>query len=135
MAKQSVTCFFKKTSLITFFLLFSSILFAQEEKQKQYDEHTYFTILQNIRCLVCPNQSVADSDSDFAAEIREYIQQELTLNNNTDIIYEKLTTKYGDKILYEPPFISETWILWTAPFLLLILIFVILGLFYKRKSS
>ena len=78
-------------------------------------------ISKNIRCLVCKNQSIVNSNSEFAIDIKKMIREKLADGKNKNQIFKFLKSKYGDYVLFDPPFQSNTFILWILPFLFLFL--------------
>jgi cytochrome c-type biogenesis protein CcmH len=72
-------------------------------------------IEKQLRCLVCQSESVADSESDFAKDVRGYIQTRLKAGDNEEKIIADLRTRYGDFILLKPPVLARTWLLWLTP--------------------
>ena len=90
-------------------------------------------ISKNIRCLVCQNQSIDESNSPLAKDLRTVIREKLLEGKNDDEIYSFLTDRYGDFILLKPPFKLSTIALWFLPFLFLLIgLFII---FYHNKKS
>ena len=75
-------------------------------------------ISKNLRCLICQGQSVYDSDSDFAISLKLVINSKIDENLSEDQIYEFLTKKYGEWILYDPKFNKNTYFLWLLPLLI-----------------
>ena len=75
-------------------------------------------ILKNIRCLICQGQSVHDSESDFASSIKLIVDRKINEGLKEKKIYEFLTEKYGDWIIYDPKLNKNTYILWLLPLLL-----------------
>ena len=87
-------------------------------------------ISKNLRCLVCQGQSINDSDSDFALDVKELIKKNLKEGKKDEEIYNYLKLKYGDWILYEPKINRNTLILWGLPLIL----FIFGGLLIFRKA-
>lgn len=86
-------------------------------------ESTQFSRLtQEVRCLVCQNQSIADSNAAFAADLRAEVYRLVKQHENDQAIKVYLEQRYGSYILFNPPLASQTWVLWLAP-----LGFVLLG--------
>ena len=87
-------------------------------------------ISQNIRCLVCQNQSIDESNSELAKDLKILIKEKLILGDSDEEIYGFLKERYGDYILLKPPLNLNTVILWFLPFIVLmfgsILIFKII---------
>ena len=90
-------------------------------------------IFKNTRCLVCQNQSIDESNSPLAKDLRTIIRKKLLDGKNDDEIYSFLTDRYGDFILLKPSFKLNTIALWFLPFFFLLIgLFVI---FYHNKKS
>tara|TARA_B100000161_G_scaffold136079_1_gene96550 strand:- start:1018 stop:1419 length:402 start_codon:yes stop_codon:yes gene_type:complete len=87
-------------------------------------------ISQNVRCLVCQNQSIDESNSELAKDLKILIKEKLILGDSEEEIYGFLKERYGDYILLKPPLNLNTVILWFLPFIVLmfgsILIFKII---------
>lgn len=82
-------------------------------------ERQFVKLTEELRCLVCQNQSLADSHAPLAEDLRQVIYQELMAGKTPNQIIEFLVARYGDFILYKPPFQGNTYLLWVAPFVLL----------------
>jgi len=117
--------------------LFSDNSFTVEpeevlENQKQ--ELRARNISKNIRCMVCQNQSIDDSNSPLAKDLRILIRNKIKDGKKDEEIYKFLTDRYGDFILLKPPFKLNTLALWLLPF-----IFVLIGIFivfsHNKKSK
>ena len=90
-------------------------------------------ISKNIRCMVCQNQSIDESNAPLAKDLRILIRDKIKEGNKDEEIYKFLTDRYGDFILLKPPLNSKNLILWFSPFIFLILgIYVV---FYHNKKS
>ena len=107
---------------IIFCLVFSTSFAYPKISQsnEQTIEKRLNEISNNVRCLVCRNQSIYDSNSDFANDIKKIIQIHLKDNKSDQFIYKFLKSKYGEYILFKPPLQINTLILWVLPFLLII---------------
>ena len=108
--------------LILFCLIFSiSLTYPKISKgNEQNIEKRLNEISNNVRCLVCRNQSIYDSNSDFANDMKKIIIIHLKDNKSDEFIYKFLKSKYGEYILFKPPFQINTLILWILPFILII---------------
>lgn len=91
-------------------------------------EAVFQKLSEDLRCLVCQNQSIADSNADLATDLRKEIYGMLQDGKTEDEIKEFMVDRYGDYVLYEPPFEPMTWLLWFGP----VIIFIV-GLFYARN--
>ena len=90
-------------------------------------------ISKNIRCMVCQNQSIDESNAPLAKDLRILIRNKIKEGNKDEEIYKFLTDRYGDFILLKPPFNLNTLGLWFLPFIFLILgIYIV---FYHNKKS
>ena len=93
-------------------------------------------IYKNLRCLVCQGQSIADSNSDFAATIKLVVQDQFKDGKTENEIYRFLTSKYGEWIVYQPVFNVNNFLLWALPYAVLIFGgFVIFLLIRKTKHN
>jgi cytochrome c-type biogenesis protein CcmH len=73
----------------------------------------------SFRCLVCQNETIADSTADLAADLRRIIHEQVQQGATDAQIRDYMVTRYGDFVLYDPPFKTRTWVLWLGPFVLL----------------
>lgn len=89
-------------------------------------------LAENLRCLVCQNESLAASRADFANDMRREIREQMRMNKSDEEIVEFLVARYGDFILFNPPLKSTTWLLWFGPFALLLVGGAML-IFYLRR--
>ena len=76
-------------------------------------------LMEELRCLVCQGQSIADSDGDMAADMRALVRERIAAGEKPDDIRRWLIERYGDYVTYDPPLGWATAPLWLAPFLLL----------------
>lgn len=118
--------------LISFLIIFFSGAWAKDIYSfPSAQEHDRFIALsQELRCLVCQNQSLADSDATLAKDLRAKIYLMIQEKKTDQEIKQFLVERYGDFILFLPPVKSHTLILWGFPFILLSFIFI--GLVMRR---
>jgi len=90
---------------------------------------------EKLRCLVCQNQSIADSNAELAVDLRTQIREQIAAGRSDDQIVEYMVTRYGDFVLYEPPFKPTTILLWVGPMLLLVGGFFILIRNLRRRPA
>ncbi len=76
-------------------------------------------LMKDIRCLVCQNQSIEDSDADLAKDLRQIVREQTAEGKSPAEIKAWLVSRYGDWVLLEPPFDERTYFLWGSPFILL----------------
>jgi cytochrome c-type biogenesis protein CcmH len=77
-------------------------------------------IATELRCLVCQNQTIADSHADLAVDLRNQIRDMIGRGQSDEQILRYMTERYGDFVLYKPPLKPTTWLLWAGPVLLLV---------------
>lgn len=86
-------------------------------------------ITKNLRCLVCQGQSISDSNSDFAQTLKSVVRDKIDEGRTENEIYSFLASKYGEWIIYKPAFNKINFILWSIPYL-----FLILGVFFIYRT-
>ena len=91
-------------------------------------------ITGELRCLVCQNQTIADSHADLAVDLRQEVREMLQRGQTPDQIRRYMTDRYGDFILYRPPLKATTAVLWLAPAGLLAIALVALAVVIRRRS-
>ena len=125
--------FLKIISIIFLLIITQSQLFAVNNSlnEKQLIDKTR-EISQNIRCLVCQNQSIDESNSELAKDLRVLIKEKVSKGFNNKEIYNYLSRRYGDYILLNPPLKTNTILLWFLPFLILILVTILMLKFIKK---
>jgi cytochrome c-type biogenesis protein CcmH len=81
-------------------------------------EARYRTLIHELRCLVCQNQTIADSNADLAADLRREVHTHIAAGATDDEVRRYVTDRYGEFVLYKPPMTARTAVLWIGPFLL-----------------
>ena len=102
--------------------------FDTPEQEQRFNELT-----EELRCTVCQNQSLADSDVPLAEDLRNEIQTMIEQGNSDEDIKRFLVDRYGDFVLYRPPVRGDTLLLWLAPLLLLTLGAAVMGVTIHRR--
>ena len=92
-------------------------------------------LMQELRCLVCQGQSIADSDAELAGDMRDLVRRRIAAGETPESIRGWLVERYGDEISYRPPSTPIAWPLWAVPLVLLIFGGVIVAGRLKRKRS
>lgn len=116
-------------ALPTFAVLPSEILkdSALEERARE--------ISKGLRCLVCQNQSIDDSDATLARDLRVLVRERLVAGDSNDQVTDYVVSRYGDFVLLKPPFKTSTLVLWIGPFVFLLIgLMALMLLFRKRKQ-
>jgi len=122
---------------LTLLLSLSSALNAAFEVKKfdnPQQEQRYKKLIDELRCLVCQNQNLADSDSQLAKDLRAKVFEMVTTNQSDKQIQEYMVNRYGEYVLYNPPLDPVTSVLWIGPFIALFAAIVLL-LYSIRKRS
>ena len=104
--------------------------FKDQDRQFRYQK-----LLEELRCLVCQNQSLAESNADLAQDLREEIYNMIRDGKDNKAILEFLVARYGDFVLYKPPLKKSTWLLWFGPFLLFIIAALVVYVFPKTNPT
>lgn len=93
-------------------------------------------LASELRCLVCQNQTIADSNADLAVDLRREIRGQIAAGKSDAEILEFMTTRYGDFVLYRPPLKASTLVLWFGPVLLLVAgIIVLIRVMRARRRT
>ncbi len=117
-------------------LVLSFGVYAVEEiPLKNVEDEPRFSELSNVlRCMVCQNQTIADSNADLAKDFRNQVKEKINAGQSNDEIVDYMTARYGDYILYKPPFNWATALLWTGPFLLVVIGFFMILRILRRQN-
>jgi cytochrome c-type biogenesis protein CcmH len=91
------------------------LVFSNQQQQERFDKLT-----QELRCMVCQNQNLADSDAPLAHDLRREVHKMLQAGRSDEQIKQFMVTRYGDFVLYRPPVQKNTYLLWLGPFILLL---------------
>ena len=83
-------------------------------------ENRIRSLEEKLRCLVCQNQTLADSNAELAGDLRRQVREQVAAGRSDEQIIDYLVQRYGDFVLYEPRFKSTTALLWLGPFVLLV---------------
>jgi len=97
-------------------------------------EARMLSITSELRCLVCQNQTIADSHAELADDLRRQVREMLVRGDTDKQIIDYMTARYGDFVLYRPPVKATTWLLWFGPGLLLVGGLAALALVLRQRS-
>ena len=92
-------------------------------------------LAEQLRCLVCQNQTIADSNAELAVDLRRQIREQIAQGRSDGQIVDFMVERYGDFVLYRPPLKASTAVLWFGPFLLLGAAVAGLFIYLKRRRS
>ncbi|MBL8497080.1 cytochrome c-type biogenesis protein CcmH [Nitrosomonas sp. JL21] len=98
-------------------------------------EKRMLALTMDLRCLVCQNESIADSRADFSNDIRREIREQIKANKSDPEIVQFLVDRYGDFVLYNPPIKPTTVLLWFGPVALFLIGFGALIVYLKRRRQ
>jgi len=125
-------------------LLATSGAFAQSEAAAGLDANgqlenpalqaRFELITKELRCLVCQNESIADSNVELASDLRRQVREMLVAGNSNDAIFKFMTDRYGEFVRFAPPLSAKTLLIWGAPFIALLLGVVIIYRVARNRS-
>jgi cytochrome c-type biogenesis protein CcmH len=124
-------------------VLYASPSFAQQAPTA-LDDHAqlqdpvlqtrFERITKELRCLVCQNESIADSNVDLAADLRRQVREMLIAGRSDDAIFKFMTDRYGEFVRFAPPLTAKTALIWGAPFFMLLLGGLIIFRVVRQRS-
>jgi cytochrome c-type biogenesis protein CcmH len=123
---------------VAWLVLFTAFCLAQEAPSTADDpvlEKRVMALSEELRCLVCQNQSLADSNAGLAVDLRNQVRELMRAGQSDDQIREFLVARYGDFVLYNPPVKRATLVLWVGPFVLLVVGAVLLATYVRRREQ
>jgi cytochrome c-type biogenesis protein CcmH len=129
----------KRIRLLLIFVLFLPCLALAKEARPISDdpelEKRVMALSEQLRCLVCQNETLAGSQADLAADLRDVIREQMKAGKSDQEIIAFLTQRYGKFILYKPPVDPTTYLLWFGPFVLLLGGLVFLFRYLKQRRE
>ena len=108
---------------------------AQPVAEDPVLEQRMIKLSEDLRCLVCQNESLAGSHAELAQDLRQEIREQMRAGKSDEQVIDYLTQRYGDFVLYKPPVKPLTWLLWFGPLALLIGSVGGLYAYIKRRGS
>ena len=105
------------------------------EFNDQATELRFKKLTEELRCLVCQNQSLADSHAELAQDLRNEVYKMVIAGDSDKEIIEYLVTRYGDFVLYRPPVKNTTYFLWFGPFLILLIAIIIIARVIRTRAN
>lgn len=124
--------------MIAALLLLPLLSFAVDDSETMEDpelQARYETLTRELRCLVCQNTPIADSNAGLAKDLRRQVREMLMAGSSDQEIYSYMTDRYGDYVLYRPRFAKRTWLLWLAPGILLLLGGTVLARTLRQRAA
>ena len=124
--------------VLVFMLCASALLLAREAAPLAEDEaveQRLVAISEEMRCLVCQNESLAGSHAELAQDLRQEIRKMIKQGKSNQEIMDFMVTRYGDFVRYRPPLKSTTYLLWFGPFLFLAIGIIALVAYLRRRRG
>lgn len=106
-------------------------IYTFDNKQQ---EKVYHSLTQDLRCLVCQNQNIAESNAELAKDMRRKTYEMVKQGKSEKEISAFMVTRYGDFVLYRPPFEPMTWLLWLGPLIIFIIGIIFVVRFMKSQK-
>ncbi|MFV2031890.1 MAG: cytochrome c-type biogenesis protein CcmH [Gammaproteobacteria bacterium] len=120
--------------IFLFFAASANAAIEAYEFESAQIEADYFKLINELRCLVCQNQNLADSNADLAKDLRRQTYKMLMLGNSPEQVIEYMVARYGEFVLYRPRFKRSTILLWLGPFFLLALVLIMVIRAMRKKQ-
>ena len=124
--------------LVSLMMLLAAPAWAGEAAPNAEDpviEQRMINLAEDLRCLVCQNESLAGSHAELAEDLRREIRDQMKQGKDDKAVVEYLTTRYGDFVLYRPPFKPVTYLLWLGPLLFLSIGLAVWYVTLKRRRA
>ncbi|QPK64399.1 cytochrome c-type biogenesis protein CcmH [Methylomonas sp. LL1] len=98
-------------------------------------EQAYQTLISELRCLVCQNQTIADSNADLAKDLRRQVYEMLQQDKTEQEVVDFMTQRYGDFVMYRPAFTLKTGLLWLGPIVFLLIGIITVAILARNKKA
>jgi cytochrome c-type biogenesis protein CcmH len=92
-------------------------------------------ISQDLRCLVCQNQSIDDSNAPLAKDLRVIVRERLTAGDTNEQVFGYVVSRYGNYVLLKPPLQADTFLLWASPFIILVIALSVALIYLRRRPE
>ncbi len=122
------------TIIQLFLCLFAVTALAEVGSIAAQHEERYHALLNELRCLVCQNQTIAESDADLAKDLRIEVKKMLEEGATDKDIIDFMANRYGDFVLYKPLVKPKTYFLWFGPFIILLAVLLFLIIKLKKQN-
>lgn len=129
-----------KIAIVSFLLfLFSSVSFAGTIEAYEFEtaekEKTYKGLIAELRCLVCQNNNLAESNADLAKDLRVETYELVEKGKSHSEVVDYMVARYGDFVVYNPPVKASTFLLWFGPFIMLVIILWFLFKHFRKPPA
>ncbi len=126
-------------AFILFFLLGMTALYAVKIEfhnfENKQQEKLYLKLIAELRCVQCQNQNLAESNAELAGDMREKVYEIVLKGGSRDDVVNYMTARYGDFVLYKPPFKAQTLLLWVGPPVFLLLSLLMLFRLIRNQKN
>ncbi len=106
----------------------------EQSEDGQKKEQLYHSLIAELRCLVCQNQNLADSNAELAQDLRRQTYEMVKGGAGRKEVVDYMVERYGDFVLYRPPLRPATLLLWAGPFVIFVIGLVVLVMFIRRRN-
>jgi len=124
-----------RTLLLGLLLIFSHLANAVDKPSSPETEARLKNLSSELRCLVCQNSTLSDSDADLAQDLRNEIRMLIDEGKTDEEVIDFLVARYGDFVTFRPPVNASTALLWFGPFIMLVIGAIILIVTLKRRAA
>lgn len=112
-----------------------AVVYGQYEFDDDQQLERYKVLIYELRCLVCQNQNLADSNAELAGDLRREVHRLLLEGKSSQDVIDFMVARYGDFVLYRPPLKAKTVLLWGGPFVLALGALVLLLMNLRRRAA
>ncbi len=126
-----------KILIVSLFLLLSTAQarFETHDFATPQMEADYNVLVQELRCLVCQNQNLADSNAELAQDMRLLVYKKLSEGSSKEEVVKFMVTRYGDFVMYRPPVTSTTYLLWFGPLIFFAVAALVVFSYMRRQKK
>jgi len=121
--------------LVTMFSFNAQARFETHDFANEQMEEDYNTLVFELRCLVCQNQNLADSNAELAQDMRLKVYKMLSEGSSKEEIVEYMVARYGDFVMYRPPVKSSTFLLWFGPLIFFAIAGLVVFSYVRRQKT
>lgn len=123
------------TALLALFCLQAAAIDKAPAFEDPVQQARYERLARELRCLVCRSETIADSNAQLAVDLRRQLRELMAAGRRDEEILQYMTDRYGDYVLYKPPVVPRTLLLWAAPVLLVLGGGIAVAVVIARKSK
>ncbi|MCW8909582.1 MAG: cytochrome c-type biogenesis protein CcmH [Gammaproteobacteria bacterium] len=122
-------------SLSVFLALPAQAKIELHEFSNEQMKDDYYVLMAELRCLVCQNQNLANSNAELAQDLRQQVYEMLDKGSSREDVVDFMVTRYGDFVLYRPPVKTITLLLWFGPAVMFLIALSIVFVFYRKQKK